>query len=93
MQMSSSLARARLLLSLAWRPREKNVEADDSTNERFTEFEPALRVSISLADVDLAVLWSLVDTRREFDVSRELAREVTLKEGGQKNPRRDKTPW
>ena len=93
MQMSSSLARARLLLSLAWRPREENVEADDLTNENFTGFDPDLRVSISLADLDLAVLWSLVDTRREFDTARELAREVKRKSSDQKNPRRDKTPW
>ena len=61
--------------------------------KNFTGFDPDLRVSISLADLDLAVLWSLVDTRREFDTARELAREVKRKSSDQKNPRRDKTPW
>ena len=35
MQLSSALARSRLALSLRWRPREENVEADNLTNELF----------------------------------------------------------
>jgi hypothetical protein len=44
MQLSSSLAKARLSLDLRWRPREENVEADNLTKSfpvflKMTEFQ------------------------------------------------------
>ena len=53
MQLSSSLARARLSLSLKWRPREQNVEADQLTNENFEGFPEEDRLVISFHELDL----------------------------------------
>ena len=40
MERSLQLRRRNLLLSVAWRPRDENVEADALTNEVFTGFSP-----------------------------------------------------
>eukprot|EP00435_Cladocopium_sp_Y103_P050248 s1952_g15.t1 len=50
MQLSAHLEGARLALSLRWRPRDENVEADDLTNERFDGFDSEKRIMVSLAD-------------------------------------------
>ena len=93
MQLSSSLARARLSLALRWRPRDENVEADQLTNEDYTGFEPKLRVVLVLDDLDLSVLNSLVKSRSDFEVSREKARAEAKCEVGRTKRRVDKTPW
>ena len=70
MQLSSSLAKARLSLRLKWRPRDENQEADDLTNELFEAFDPADRVVFTLQDMDLSIIQELVRTRAAFDVAR-----------------------
>ena len=70
MQLSSSLAKARLSLALKWRPREENVEADQLTNERFDGFQDHLRVRVALSDLDLTMLNSLVASRSDFEMAK-----------------------
>ena len=93
MQLSSSLARARLSLSLKWRPREQNVEADQLTNENFEGFPEEDRLVIKFHELDLKVLDGLVRTRAEFVAARDREKEAAKTVGGTKKKRFDKTPW
>ena len=93
MQLSSSLARARLSLALRWRPREENVEADQLTNEVYTGFDQELRVEVSLEDLDLSVLMSLVESRSEFETARSAAKEAARRLPLQSKKKSDKSPW
>ena len=69
------------------------MEADQLTNEDFTGFPSEDRVEISLEDVDLKVLCSLVKTRNEFVVEKELQKEIAKAAGISGKKRFDKTPW
>ena len=93
MQLSSSLARARLTLALKWRPREENVEADQLTNEVYTGFDQGSQVEIALGDLDLSILDLLVATRAEFDEARNAAKEAARKLPSQNRKKVDKSPW
>ena len=93
MQLSSSLARARLTLALKWRPREENVEADQLTNEVYTGFDQGNQVEFALEDLDLSILNALVATRAEFDEARNAAKEAARKLPSQNKKKVDKSPW
>ena len=67
MQLTTTLARRSLWLDLAWVPREENREADELTNEEFQNFDPALRMDISLKDLDLGVLEKLLEVSESFE--------------------------
>ena len=67
MQMSASLSKSRLSLTLSWRPRNENTEADNLTNEIFTDFKLEDRISLSLRELDLSILDMLVESRDQFD--------------------------
>ncbi len=54
-------------MDLAWVPREENREADELTNEEFQNFDPALRMDISLKDLDLGVLEKLLEVSESFE--------------------------
>ena len=56
MELAVQMESAGLLMSVAWRPRDENEEADALTNEVFTAFTPAHRVELSWSDLPLAVL-------------------------------------
>jgi hypothetical protein len=43
-------------VDLAWRRRCENQAADDLTNEEFGKFDPKMRVSKSVSDIDWKVL-------------------------------------
>ena len=71
MQLSASLARARLSLNLKWRPREENVEADQLTNEEFEGFDIACRVDIkSSSGGNLICHWLKRCGRQKFNLMR-----------------------
>ena len=93
MQLSSALARARIYLNLSWRPREQNVEADDLTNERFDDFDPSMRVNFELADLDLAILDKLVETRGAFDRAKTLAQASRITKPSHLKKKREKSDW
>eukprot|EP00969_Alexandrium_andersonii_P205428 9077249-Alexandrium_andersonii.AAC.1 len=46
MQTADLLHRRRLWLNLDWQPREKNVLADQLSNENFEGFDPARRIAL-----------------------------------------------
>ena len=93
MQLSSRLSRARAALSLRWRPREENTEADDLTNEKFDSFEPGLRIAMSLRDMELPILRALVATHLEFEDAKLAAKRDSKFDWGSKSKKFDKTPW
>eukprot|EP00435_Cladocopium_sp_Y103_P025733 s2122_g6.t1 len=93
MQMSSLLASSRLSLSLRWRPRQENTEADNLTNEIFDGFTSDKRVLLTLSDLDLSVLNALVAARGDFEDAKKKAEESSKLERSSKSKRFDKTPW
>lgn len=93
MQLSSRLSRARAALSLRWRPRDENTEADDLTNENFDGFDPGLRIAMSLQDMELPILLSLVATHSEFEGAKLAAKKDRKHDWGSKSKKFDKSPW
>jgi len=67
MQLSHCLSQASLSLSLRWRPREENTFADGLTNGDFSQFDPALRVQFSFADIPQDIIWLLWKSKGDFD--------------------------
>lgn len=53
-------------LSLRWRPRDENAEADDLTNGRVGNFDKVKRIQVAVADLDLSLLDQLWANREEF---------------------------
>ena len=76
MQLSASLAKARLSIRLKWRPREEKVQADQLTNEVFDGFTPECRVPLSFEDLDLRLVVELWKTKLQFDVARQEAKRI-----------------
>ena len=93
MQLSSELSKARLSLRLKWRPREENTEADDLTNEKFSEFDPAKRVDVIWKDFDFSILQALVQTRGEFEKKKQEAKAVPSDKHQPRGKKFDKSPW
>jgi hypothetical protein len=62
MELSEQLRRRNLLLSVAWRPRDENEEADALTNEVFAAFDARLRIPVRWRDLDFAVLPGLTES-------------------------------
>ena len=93
MQLSSSLAKARLSLDLRWRPREENVEADNLTNEEFAGFSESDRVPVTLSDIDLCIVETLWKTKAQFDEARLEAKNLGKTVPGGKKRKLEKSAW
>ena len=97
MQLSELLMRASLRLSLGWRPRDENQQADDLTNGVFNSFDPKRRVSFTYQDLPLQLLHELVETRNQFEAARNaeavLRQSVGKPRFGGKRKKGDKDPW
>jgi hypothetical protein len=53
----SALLRSRgMALDLEWAPRDQNEEADALTNEDYSAFDPAKRISVMVEDINWLVL-------------------------------------
>jgi hypothetical protein len=61
MELAEQLRARRLLLQVAWRPRDENEEADALTNEVFAAFSPEKRVHVEWASLPFVVLGQLTD--------------------------------
>ena len=89
--------RASLRLSLGWRPRDENQQADDLTNGVFNSFDPKRRVSFTYQDLPLQLLHELVETRNQFEAARNaeavLRQSVGKPRFGGKRKKGDKDPW
>eukprot|EP00435_Cladocopium_sp_Y103_P061492 s851_g23.t1 len=66
MQLSHHLFRASLQLTLRWRPRDENQDADDLTNGKFENFDLGKRLDRKFEDLSLALLGLLWDARSDF---------------------------
>ena len=83
-------------LSLNWVAREDNTEADALTNEDFSGFDPSRRVQISLGDLDLKVMYQVLEAWGDLD--EEIKKRRLESTGGSSAPkvrkkRKVKVPW
>ncbi|CAE7937949.1 FCPC [Symbiodinium necroappetens] len=96
MQLSHLLMKASLRLTLGWRPRDQNQEADALTNEVFDLFDDQHRISLQYADLPLSFLHSLYKARllqtssRQADAVLDAAIGKPRFKGKRK---REKSPW
>ena len=66
MQLSHLLRVACLTLNLNWKPRSENDLADRFTNEDFSSFDSAIRISFSYGDLPLQLFNKLLETKTQF---------------------------
>jgi hypothetical protein len=59
MELAEHLRKKSVVLSVAWRPRDENEEADALTNQVYEAFDPALRVPVVWKELGFFVLPSL----------------------------------
>jgi len=78
---------------LRWRPREENQEADELTNEVFTNFSMDDRVSLSLEDLDLGLVNVLWQTKVQFDLMREETKQEAAENPQKRKRKHEKTAW
>ena len=74
MQLSHLLRVACLRLNLNWKPRSENGLADRLTNEDFSSFDSAPRISFSYDDLPLQLFNRLLETKTQFASDREYRR-------------------
>ena len=73
-----------LVLSVAWRPRDENEEADALTNQAFQAFDPAKRIDIAWKDLRFFVLPDLVGRAlQHFEDMRETRRSERKRASGE----------
>ena len=78
MEVACQLDRLQLDLELGWVPRAQNTEADDLTNERFTDFNEANRVHLDFERLPFMIMGELMKKAGELDA--ELRLHKTSKE-------------
>ena len=66
MQLSHHLFRSSLQLTLRWRPRDENQDADDLTNGRTSSFPSELQVAETFEGLKLDLLNELWAAREDF---------------------------
>jgi hypothetical protein len=66
MQLARACARRGIVLSLNWREREQNQEADDLSNSVFTRFDLRNRVHVSYEDLELSFMNTLLKKGTEL---------------------------
>ena len=98
MELSEQLHPRILLLSVVWRPRDENEEADALTNEDFGAFDPARRVAVRWEDLDFLVLPRLAgEAERSFRHVRELKAQrsggLARRPERRRKRLRDAEPW
>ena len=99
MEVAAQLESSRVALSLAWRPRDENEEADALTNEVFAGFDPQLRVQVAWRDLKFQVLPRVLDLAlshfRALSAAKREARTTALasKRRRESVPLREREPW
>ena len=100
MELAEQLRDRNLLLSLAWRPRDENEEADALTNGNFGAFTPEKRINVKFKDLPLKVLPGLTAAAEElFHKVREQREARKAEEFGgprkakRRRPLKESDPW
>ena len=100
MELSEQLRTRHLALSVTWRPRDENEEADALTNECFGAFSPALRIHVKWADLRFLVLPRLAEAAvQHFSVLSDLKAAAKQRPppgreaGGRRVKLRVREPW
>ena len=76
LELTTQLQARGLELTLNWRVREENQEADELTNEEFAKFDPSLRAATSWEELAFKVLPELVAQAEDFQGEVEARREA-----------------
>ena len=66
MQLALNMSRCKLVLDLQWRPRELNQEADDLTNEKYSDFSLTHRIPVCWSELDLSFLTECLQMQDEL---------------------------
>jgi hypothetical protein len=100
MELAVALEQRSLALTAEWAPREWNAEADDLTNQRFTAFDPSLRVPFDMASHKWLVLGDLLKAGRDFYAEAQVARASVrqsvagVRRGGRGRAKlKERDPW
>ena len=99
MEVSEQLRSRNLLLSVAWRPRDENEEADALTNENFTGFDLSKRIDVKWEDLSFRVLPKLVRAAEslfeQLREARRLERPQATKDAAVRARKRlrERDPW
>ncbi|CAE7892148.1 unnamed protein product, partial [Symbiodinium sp. KB8] len=96
MQLSHLLMKASLKLTLGWRPRDQNQEADALTNEVFDLFDDRRRICLQYSDLPLSFLHSLYKARLVQTSSRQADAVLDAAIGKPRfkgKRKREKSPW
>jgi hypothetical protein len=101
MELSEQLRQRQLLLSVAWRPRDENEEADALTNENFAGFALEKRIPARWSELALIVLPRLADEAVAHFKGLQADRAAARKPGQRAPPEkpikraklRDREPW
>ena len=89
MELAKQLDDLELEMELQWVPRGQPVEADDLTNERFTDFSPDRRIEVDFEKLTFKVMGDLRKLVGELDEEMKLKK--TSKEG-KVRPREEQPP-
>ena len=84
MELAHQMKRRHVLLRARWLPRSQNQEADDLTNYEYRHFDPAKRIHIEFADLNLSLMDSLFRAGDEYEaeLARARARAKAAKQAG-----------
>jgi hypothetical protein len=103
MEVAEQLRKRQIVLSVVWRPREENAEADALTNEAFEAFAPHLRVPVVWDELDWVILPKLTRMAeahyQEMADNKRASRKRALKvgvgtsRGGRGARLRETDPW
>ena len=101
MELAVALEQRSLALTAEWAPREWNAEADDLTNQRFSAFDPSLRVPFDMASHKWLVLGDLLKAGRDFYAEAQVARASVRQSGtgvrrggrGKRARLKERDPW
>lgn len=68
LELTEQLKRRNISVDLRWQSRETNIAADDLTNNKFSEFDPSLRINPDLNSLEWLVLPRLLKEATELDI-------------------------
>ena len=83
LELTEQMTRRKVSMDLRWQPRSENQHADDLTNEAFSNFCSALRITTPLAELPWIILPRLVEAAAQLH--KELAAKKTARLTARRN--------
>jgi len=88
MELSAQLAKNNMIMHLAWRRRDRNVEADDLSNNIFDKFDVDKRINVKFDDLKWEVLETMMKTGQSLYEDLKNQREAAKSFPEQNSPKR-----